>query len=53
MQWDKNYEKAVMDLSVEDVNTAVKRHLSMEGISIIKAGDSEKITSLIKASEQG
>ena len=53
MQWDKNYEKAVMDLSVEDVNTAVKRHLSMEGISIIKAGDSEKITSLIEASEQG
>ena len=53
MQWDKNYEKAVMDLSVEDVNAAVKRHLSMEGISIIKAGDSEKITSLIEASEQG
>jgi len=53
MQWDKNYEKAVMDLSVEDVNTAVKRHLSMEGISIIKAGDSEKINSLIEASEQG
>ena len=53
MQWDKNYEKAVMDLSVEDVNTAVKRHLSMEGISIIKAGDSKKITSLIEASEQG
>ena len=53
MQWDKNYEKAVMDLSVEDVNAAVKRHLSMEGISIIKAGDSEKITSPIEASEQG
>ena len=53
MQWDKNYEKAVMDLSVEDVNAAVKRHLSMEGISIIKAGDSGKITSLIAASEQG
>ncbi len=53
MQWDKNYEKAVMDLSLEDVNAAVKRHLSMEGISIIKAGDSEKITSLIEASEQG
>ena len=53
MQWDKNYEKAVMDLSLEDVNAAVKRHLSMEGISIIKAGDSEKINSLIEASEQG
>lgn len=43
MQWDKNYETALMALSAADVNAAVKRHLSMEGISIIKAGDAKKL----------
>jgi zinc protease len=52
MQWDKNYEKTLMALSLKDINSAIKRHLSMEDISIIKAGDAGEITSAIEASEQ-
>tara|TARA_B110000503_G_scaffold66837_1_gene104850 strand:- start:1651 stop:4416 length:2766 start_codon:yes stop_codon:yes gene_type:complete len=52
MQWDKNYETALMALSAADVNAAVKRHLSMEGISIIKAGDAKKVTPETNISEQ-
>jgi zinc protease len=52
MQWDKNYETALMALSVADVNAAVKRHLSMDGISIIKAGDAKKVTPETDVSEQ-
>ena len=50
MQWDKRYQKALMALSVEDVNAAVKRHLSMEAMSIIKAGDANKINADTKGS---
>jgi hypothetical protein len=42
-----------MALSVADVNAAVKRHLSMDGISIIKAGDAKKVTPETDVSEQG
>lgn len=50
LQWDKRYQKALMALSVEDVNAAVKRHLSMEAMSIIKAGDANKINPDTKGS---
>jgi zinc protease len=43
MQWHKNYESALMELTVEEVNEAFNRHFSLEKISIIKAGDRAKV----------
>jgi zinc protease len=37
--WDEAYEKKVMDLTVEQVNAAVKKYLKPEMINIVKAGD--------------
>lgn len=44
MQWHKNYESALLNLTVDEVNKAFKRHLSLDKISIITAGDAQKIT---------
>lgn len=43
MQWDKNFEKAIEDLTLLQVNMAVKKYFKPENISIMKAGDSAKI----------
>ena len=43
MQWHKNYENALMELTVDEVNEAFNRHFSLEKISIIKAGDRAKV----------
>jgi len=52
MQWDKNYEAALMGLLIEDVNAAVKRHLSLDAMSIIKAGDAKKINAAAEVADQ-
>jgi zinc protease len=44
MQWDKNIEQAVQELSLLQVNMAVKKYLKATNFSIIKAGDSSKFT---------
>ncbi|VAW41923.1 Zinc protease [hydrothermal vent metagenome] len=44
MQWDKNYEQKIRDLTVLQVNMAVRKYFKRENISIIKAGDATKIT---------
>ena len=43
MQWDKKFEKAIEDLTLLQVNMAVKKYFKPENISIMKAGDSAKI----------
>jgi zinc protease len=43
MQWDKNYEIAIRDLKVEQVNAAFRKYYSLDKFSIIKAGDRAKI----------
>lgn len=47
LHWDEAFEKKVMALTAEQINTAMKKHISMEKINIIKAGDFAKV----KASE--
>ncbi len=39
LTWDESYEKKVMELTVEQVNAAVKKYLKPEMINIVKAGD--------------
>jgi zinc protease len=43
MQWDKNYEIAIRDLKVEQVNAAFRKYYSLDKFSIVKAGDRAKI----------
>lgn len=43
MQWDKKYEQAIRDLTLFQVNNAVKKYWLRDKISIVKAGDSEKM----------
>lgn len=42
MAWDEAYEKKVADLTPEQINAAMKKHLKPEMINIIKAGDFAK-----------
>lgn len=42
MKWDKEFEQAIKSLKVEDINKAFREHLSLDNISIIKAGDKSK-----------
>ncbi|MBS1559404.1 MAG: insulinase family protein [Bacteroidetes bacterium] len=42
LKWDETYEKTVMNLTVEQVNAAIKKHLKPEMINIVKAGDFAK-----------
>lgn len=39
LKWDEAYEKKVMDLTPEQINAAMKKHLKLESMNIIKAGD--------------
>ncbi|MCF6319191.1 MAG: insulinase family protein [Proteobacteria bacterium] len=43
MQWDKKYEQAVRDLTLFQVNNAVKKYWVRDNISVVKAGDSTKM----------
>ncbi len=43
MQWDKNYEQAVRELTLFQVNNAVKKYWVRDDISVVKAGDSTKM----------
>lgn len=42
LSWDEAYEKKVMDLTPEQINAAMKKHLKPELINIVKAGDFAK-----------
>jgi zinc protease len=42
LNWDEAYEKAVMALTPEQINAAMKKHLKLEMFSIVKAGDFAK-----------
>ena len=42
LKWDEAYEKKIMALTPEQINTAMKKHLKPEMINIIKAGDFAK-----------
>lgn len=42
LTWDEAYEKKVMELTPEQINSAMKRHLKLESMNIIKAGDFAK-----------
>ena len=39
LAWDTQFEQRVRDLSVEDVDAAVRRHLDPDKMTIVKAGD--------------
>lgn len=42
MKWDKAFEERVMALTPEQINAAMKKHITPERINIIKAGDFAK-----------
>ncbi len=50
LKWDEEYEKKVMALTPEQINAAMKKHLKLESMNIIKAGDFAKAKS--KAAEK-
>ncbi|XQW85585.1 M16 family metallopeptidase [Thalassotalea piscium] len=43
MQFDKKYEQEMKKLTVDDINKVVRRYLSVDNFTIIKAGDMSKI----------
>jgi len=43
MQWNKKFDQQLADLTVADLNKAVRKYWKVEDFSIIKAGDSSKI----------
>ena len=43
MAWSKKLEESVMNMSVEEINAAMKRHIDPSKITIIKAGDFAKV----------
>ncbi len=42
LKWDEEFEKKVMDLTPEQLNAAMKRHLKLSAMNIVKAGDFAK-----------
>ena len=42
MQWDENYEKAIMALTPAQVNAAIKKYIDPKNIVIVRAGDFAK-----------
>jgi len=42
LAWDEAYEKKVMDLTVDQINAAVKKYLQPSLINVVKAGDFAK-----------
>ena len=43
MAWDEELEKKIAGLSADDVGKAVRRHVDLAQISIVKAGDFKKV----------
>lgn len=43
MEWNKDYEKALKNLTAKEVNRVMRKYLKVEDFSIIKAGDVSKI----------
>jgi zinc protease len=41
-KWDEEFEKKVNALTKEQINAAMKKHIKLESISIVKAGDFAK-----------
>ena len=39
MMWDKKMEEKVANMTVEEVNKAMKKHLDLDKMILIKAGD--------------
>ena len=39
LAWDSEFEERIGDLAVEDVNAAVRRHLDLNKMTFVKAGD--------------
>ena len=39
LEWDSEFEERIGDLTVEDVNAAVRRHLDLNKMTFVKAGD--------------
>jgi zinc protease len=37
--WDKNLESKIRALTLDEVNTAFRKHIDPNGVSIVKAGD--------------
>lgn len=52
LKWDESYEKKVADLTVEQVNTAVKKYLDPTKINIVKAGDFAKAKAKAASTEK-
>jgi zinc protease len=42
MEWDAELEKKVQALTVEEINAAMKKHLSYDKLNMVKAGDFAK-----------
>jgi zinc protease len=42
MQWDINYEAQIMKLTVDEVNKALRKAISLDKISLFKGGDFDK-----------
>ncbi len=42
LTWDEGYEKKVMDLTVDQVNIAMKKYIKLESMNMVKAGDFAK-----------
>ena len=42
MKWDEDYEKVMNSLTPAQINAAIKKHLKLDMISIVKAGDFAK-----------
>lgn len=43
MQFSKKYEQAIEKLTVDDINKVMRRYISVDAFTIIKAGDMSKI----------
>ena len=39
LEWDSDFEERVQNLTVEDINAAVRRHLDLSKMTFVKAGD--------------
>jgi zinc protease len=42
LKWDEEFEKKVMALTPDQINAAMKKHLKLESMNIVKAGDFAK-----------
>jgi zinc protease len=52
LSWDEAYEKKVMDLTVDQVNAAMKKYLKPEMMNIVKAGDFAKAKAKAASSDK-